>query len=526
MFRTYASAGSWSSRKLDQESLACVISHVIISDLNKNGMFIIDSRERLHYFHNPEATLFTIPTSDKERTGFNNVLSRLYGVNATTNEGKYVLEEIRNHVHNYGFDREVHDRFFFDRLNGVLYIFDRYNGTYALDGHQITHMPNGAHEVFFRGRTNRPIPADRIVFDATKVQEGTLVEDMIAQIPFSNSGSLDIDEQRLLLQLYVYSIPFQSILQTKPILTFMGEKGSGKSFALRSIGKFVTGKEFELTHVSDEPGYQVAAANNFLIYLDNIDKPQKWLLDALATTATGITFSKRKLYTDDEEITLEPGCFLGLTIRDAHHYREDVIDRMLVLNTKRLETFVAEDKLLEDFYQNLQAIWMEYMHSLNKVVRVVNAQGGCRTTTTHRMADWAVLSMMIGLALGYDVEAIDILHSKLDQEKASLILRDDPLLSCIVWWMTSHRNQGQWVTGSELHDAFKGRDGYKDRYKSAIGLGKRMKNIQAELKRYFDMEAKMNTSKKTWEYRFPRHSVNTVSLVDAETDAREMEVEA
>lgn len=117
------------------------------------------------------------------------------------------------------------------------------------------------------------------------------------------------------------------------------------------------------------------------------------------------------------------------------------------------------------------------------------------------------ISKLIGKALGYQDEQIEDVLSKLDRDKAFLVLEDDPLFGAINWWISSKNNEEEFVPASTLHTGMKGRPGFENRYRSVVSLGKRLRNIQAELKLYFGMESQMNPSTKIWEYKFPKNQM-------------------
>ena len=76
-----------------------------------------------------------------------------------------------------------------------------------------------------------------------------LIEDLILkEINFAkgNEISLTPNEQRLLLKITIYSFFFKSILQSRPIIAFIGPKGSGKSHICRAIGKILIGPKFDV----------------------------------------------------------------------------------------------------------------------------------------------------------------------------------------------------------------------------------------------------------------------------------------
>lgn len=87
-----------------------------------------------------------------------------------------------------------------------------------------------------------------------------------------------------------------------PIMVLQGEQGCAKSTTARIVRSLVDPNAVDLR--SEPRGEQdliISASNAWLVVLDNISKIPPWLSDALCRLATGGGFSKRALYTDDDE---------------------------------------------------------------------------------------------------------------------------------------------------------------------------------------------------------------------------------
>src|SRR6185295_2533039 len=87
-----------------------------------------------------------------------------------------------------------------------------------------------------------------------------------------------------------------------PVLVIYGEQGSAKSTQVRVLRSLADPNTAALrTTPRDERDVVIAAANGWLIALDNLRHLPDWLSDALCRLATGSGFATRELYSNSEE---------------------------------------------------------------------------------------------------------------------------------------------------------------------------------------------------------------------------------
>jgi hypothetical protein len=90
-----------------------------------------------------------------------------------------------------------------------------------------------------------------------------------------------------------------------PILTTYGPKGSAKSFPLELIKKTIDPSvPVLLTLYRDQQQFIQQVNHYYLAYYDNVKFIPHWLSDEICKTVTGIGHTKRKLWTDDDELAL------------------------------------------------------------------------------------------------------------------------------------------------------------------------------------------------------------------------------
>src|SRR5436190_6421552 len=152
---------------------------------------------------------------------------------------------------------------------------------------------------------------------------------------FADDGPLSIEDQRRLLRVWLLHLFVPALNPNHPIPLHEGVTGSGKSVLGESIGRWLTGPEFEVMDLPSgdaakaEESLKIALCKRPLVVIDNVDSPAAFLEDFLCRYATGVRMSRRRLYTNAEEVHFVPRAGLIVTSRDPHFRREDVARRLL-----------------------------------------------------------------------------------------------------------------------------------------------------------------------------------------------------
>ena len=131
-----------------------------------------------------------------------------------------------------------------------------------------------------------------------------------------------------------------------PILAIYGEQGSAKSSGARLLRSIIDPNWAPLRSPPKEiRDLAIAAANGWVVALDNLSHLPQWLSDALCVLSTGGGFATRTLYTDDEESIFSfrrPVIINGIA---EVARRGDLIDRCIPVT---LEAVPDERRLTED----------------------------------------------------------------------------------------------------------------------------------------------------------------------------------
>jgi hypothetical protein len=473
----------------------------VIQDLKKTGVFF-KTREGYFYFEKGEAPrLFPIEAGSIALAA---LIQERFGINdAERREYEHVISGLRNEAHVRGQQVEIHRLAHYDSETGRLYV-SRFNGwVYCLNGKTIHQVLNGTDDVFFWDDPNwQPFEIVR-----NKRPVG-LVDGLIAgSANFSETDGLSPEDQRWIFSVWLHSQFFESLHPTKPMVLVCGEKGSGKTLSLRKWLKLVLGRDAEVTALerSKPDGFIAAISSLPIAVFDNVDEEVSWLPDHLAQLATGVSFKRRRLYTDNQSVEFKPHCYVALTSRTPKFIdgRDDVLDRTLVLQTQRRAQFSPEQAQLEAIAKKRNLLWTELLRNLNRLLPFLRPSGSDSNQVSFRMADFANFAMSFGAAEGQPQKAGRILQC-LESRRAETLLSDEPVSECLENWLADPENHGSEVTSGMLHLALQHvaeQLGINWPYRSGRSLGQRLAHITTDLRERFRVEVGLDSANQRT-YRF------------------------
>ncbi|MGH2639727.1 MAG: hypothetical protein ACRDF4_10700, partial [Rhabdochlamydiaceae bacterium] len=196
----------------------------------------------------------------------------------------------------------------------------------------------------------------------------------------SLKDNLSIDDLSVLLDAYIGSILFRTIVLHRPLLAYVGPWGSGKTEMQRYIGICFFGKNFDvlgLQEAKQDAAIAYVTSSTYGVF-DNADERIKWLPDLLARISTGQRIPLRKLYTTNELVKHKADCVLGLTARTTPWARPDIISRLLLVKFKQPPEgkYVDEKKHRQAIIDNRQSLISEILvKAKNAIKRLKDTDG-------------------------------------------------------------------------------------------------------------------------------------------------------
>lgn len=198
----------------------------------------------------------------------------------------------------------------------------------------------------------------------------------------------------------------------RPLLALYGSQGSAKSTALRII-RCLLDPSFTGHHPSqtgnllspptDDSDLAGKSVQNYCLFFDNISYCPIWLSDSLCRLITGCTFTKRKLYTDDEQVVFDTMPLVAVSGINLITERPDLLDRSLLIEMER----ISDDKRLEE-----KIFWSEFHTALPSILgglfftlsKALANYEKVKLDTLPRMADYARFAVAAAIAMGYTPE--------------------------------------------------------------------------------------------------------------------------
>lgn len=220
-----------------------------------------------------------------------------------------------------------------------------------------------------------------------------------------------------------------------PICLLIGEQGTGKSLASRTLKRLVDPSSVLLRPPPREDrDLLVAALSSWAVALDNLSGLNPQLSDCLCRISTGGGMASRKLYTDSEEVLIEiqrPMLANGI---DDVATRPDLADRCLHLLLPPLTSRMTEASIERGFTQDAPHIFAGLLDAL---VLAVRDHGAIKLDNPPRMADFATWCAAGLPALGFTSNDFMTAYTRNRDSLAELALEASPVATALVAFMES-----------------------------------------------------------------------------------------
>jgi len=191
----------------------------------------------------------------------------------------------------------------------------------------------------------------------------------------------------------------------RPGLMLHGQQGSGKSTAAEILRSLLDPSSTPTLALSKDAAEFVQMMDHHaIVNLDNLNSIPGWASDAICRAITGSGFSKRMLYTNDDDMIYH---FIRTFIANGINIpgtSPDLLDRSILIELRRLEedNRREKDKLVKGFEAARGRIFGAMLETLSGAMRVKDAINPDRKP---RMADWYVWGRAVAEALGFGQEA-------------------------------------------------------------------------------------------------------------------------
>jgi len=481
----------------DREQRLRAAGEQLVQWLANHGKFICTPVGGYYYLYSDTHRLYTLETD-----AWHLFLYRVCGVNPASKTFGYLRADCLTAA-DEGERLDVVRVSHWDQAAQLLRVSAFDGRVYRLDGETIEQENNGDGPVLFDDATYwQPYQPD---FSAN----GQALTWATEELPCWDSNRQELS---LLYRYWWLATFFCELCPTRPILLLKGEKGSGKSMALRTVLRLLFGLTVDVSGVPDKADAFVAmTSNSHVVVMDNMDTVTHDIRDKIASLSTGKQDDLRTLYKTNEKTTVRYRCWLAVTARtpDALQ-RDDLVDRILLLPLRRIDDAVRvrESKFLEEVLQKRNQFWGDCLAALNSVVAEIR-RGGIPDRGGIRMEDWAALGTVMARAEG--LEAIwEIGINGVKARQAEFLLEDDVIVQGIDLCMTDPTCRRTLLETRQLYSAVKSALYGQDRPdaswpRSVKSFGRRLAGSRQEIKDYLAKKGIQmswhETPWRTW-YRF------------------------
>jgi hypothetical protein len=210
------------------------------------------------------------------------------------------------------------------------------------------------------------------------------------------------NDNKLLLKCLIISLFIPGI--AKPILMLHGEQGSAKT-TLQELIKMLVDPSIvkTLTFPRDITELVQQLSHNYIAYYDNISIIKEQISDALCRAVTGTGFSKRKLYTDDEDVIYFFQRCIGFNGINLATTKADLLDRGIIIQLERIPK--ERRRKIEDIWKDFEILrpqLLSYIFDILVKVLELKQKGGIKISNgLNRMADFEEYAEIISRCMGY-----------------------------------------------------------------------------------------------------------------------------
>ncbi|MDK7666791.1 hypothetical protein [Cytobacillus oceanisediminis] len=246
------------------------------------------------------------------------------------------------------------------------------------------------------------------------------------------------EDDQILYLTYVVTCLIPSIPHA--VLVFSGEKGASKSTSMRLTRQVIDPAVQDLlTMPNSMPDLALSLANNYMPSFDNLDGLSAEKSDLLCIASTGGGFSKRTLFTDDDETLLDLRRCIGLTGINVVVTRADLIDRSIIIEL---------DRIPEDERKGERDVWEAFEKDRARIVggalqALANAMAiypNVKLDKLPRMADFTRWGYAIAEVLGYGGERFLQAYRKNRNQSNEEAILSHPVAATVVALMKENQS--------------------------------------------------------------------------------------
>jgi hypothetical protein len=219
----------------------------------------------------------------------------------------------------------------------------------------------------------------------------------------------------------------------RPILLFVGDMGSGKTLRQRIIKRLLDPAKPESIRLDAREIIQKLAHCQIAL-LDNLGSIPELAIDTLCRAVTGEGDSKRRLYSDEEDVVFEFKRAILLNGINPPADRPDLNDRLLPVPLERIpDEERRKEEAIWEFFARRHATWLGALATLLSAAMCVRAS--VRLRRLPRLADWGKWTAAIYEAAGWGAAQFESDWSVVVGEQQRAAIEGSPVGQALLRWI-------------------------------------------------------------------------------------------
>lgn len=480
-----------------------LIAKLVRTDLAKRGQFINCPVGGPWYVRKDLGKPLAVAFGAEQ---FALMLDTAYGLNPTETEARYTMANMVSHCSELIPNGQLASLSYYLNDSNAILLHTGRKTVLKIDAKTTEQVTDGYSEIVFQWIAgNQPFtPAYNSVGESW-------YEIMFGDC-FDNIIGLKREQAMTLIRVWFLMVLMRNKCVSRPILALFGQPGSGKSTLFRRIYTLLYGAGRSLNAITNPDDFDFAVSIDPVVVLDNVDGKVSWLPDRLALSAANSEFMRRKLYTNSEVVTLRRQAMVGITAHNPQWVREDVADRLVLLNFERIQDFKPEGGIIERIVSSRNVIWGQIVRELQRVL--AEPAPPVHEVPQFRIEDFASIGYWIASALGIEATfkgAIEYMRSS----QRALALEQDTLLTDAInrWHTIQLKNDPSKIDEfrapsqlwSVLSSAAQDERQFALEHGNAMRLGRKLWALQDALKSAYDIEWTYDSHKHARVWRIRPH---------------------
>lgn len=189
-----------------------------------------------------------------------------------------------------------------------------------------------------------------------------------------------------------------------PALYLYGIQGAAKSTCQRLLKRLIDHSSIDLSVlISDKAEIAQLLSHHWLINFDNVSEMSDEISDTLCRAISGYAFSKRELYSDDNDVILKIKRCIGINGINMVAIRPDLLERSIIIELEPILSSkrYSEKEVLERFDAEKAAFLGACFDVISKAMKI---KKDLKLDNKPRMSDFFEWGYCFTQAMGYKPE--------------------------------------------------------------------------------------------------------------------------